>query len=166
MQCWVILVLTAMSYLRWFTSCLRCLKESLYHVFGWGLSSLYVGQILRAQGRIQESLALFQAATCLNPQNPSNLKQVGRCLFLLGKHKAALDVYDEAQKVRVRQLTCQVLCFNHVVYTKYLNGATYTLGDPAVARRFKLGYTKQQFPGLSLNVLHSISISRSDRDCT
>ncbi len=54
---------------------------------------------MRAQGRIQESLALFQAATCLNPQNPSNLKQVGRCLFLLGKHKAALDVYDEARKV-------------------------------------------------------------------
>lgn len=54
---------------------------------------------MRAKGRIQESLTLFQAATCLNPQNPANLKQVGRCLFLLGKHKAAIDVYDEAQKV-------------------------------------------------------------------
>lgn len=59
----------------------------------------FPGQIMRAQGRIQESLALFQAATCLNPQNPSNLKQVGRCLFLLGKHKAAIDVYDETEKV-------------------------------------------------------------------
>lgn len=57
---------------------------------------------MRAQGRIQESLELFQAATCLNPQNPSNLKQVGRCCFLLGKHKAALDIYDEAQKVNQR----------------------------------------------------------------
>lgn len=54
---------------------------------------------MRAEGRIQESLTLFQAATCLNPQNPANLKQVGRCLFLLGKHKSALEVYDEVQNV-------------------------------------------------------------------
>lgn len=54
---------------------------------------------MRAQGRIQESLALLQAATCLNPQNPANIKQVGRCLFLLGKHKSALEIYEEAQKV-------------------------------------------------------------------
>lgn len=50
---------------------------------------------------------MFQAATCLNPQNPSNLKQVGRCLFLLGKHKDALDVYDEAQKVKYGVVTCR-----------------------------------------------------------
>lgn len=59
---------------------------------------------MRAKGRIQESLTLFQAATCLNPQNPANLKQVGRCLFLLGKHKAAINVYDEAQKVLYEML--------------------------------------------------------------
>lgn len=56
---------------------------------------------MRAKGRIQESLSLFQAATCLNPQNPANLKQVGRSFVLLGKHKAALDVFDEVQKVGV-----------------------------------------------------------------
>ena len=55
--------------------------------------------ILRQQGRIEESLTTFQAALCMNPLNVNNLKQVGRSLFLLGKHKTALDVYDEAEKL-------------------------------------------------------------------
>jgi len=55
--------------------------------------------IKRQTGEIQESLHLFQAATCLNPQSVANLKQVGRSLYLLGKHKAAIDVYDEAQRI-------------------------------------------------------------------
>ena len=37
----------------------------------------------------------------LNPHNVANLKQVGRSLYLLGKHKAAVDVYDEAQRIGV-----------------------------------------------------------------
>ncbi len=57
--------------------------------------------IKRHQGKIQESLQLFQAATCLNPNMPANLKQVGRSLYLLGKHKAAIDVYCEAQRIGV-----------------------------------------------------------------
>jgi Bardet-Biedl syndrome 4 protein len=51
--------------------------------------------ILRQSGRIQESLQLFQAAACLNPENKENLKQVGRSLYLLGKHTAAIEVYEE-----------------------------------------------------------------------
>eukprot|EP00903_Cladosiphon_okamuranus_P014836 g13737.t1 len=83
-----------------YRECLAIIEEQLRACNGLAEYPIYVkGQILRAQGRVQESLALFQAATCLNPQNPSNLKQVGRCLFLLGKHKAALGVYDEAQKI-------------------------------------------------------------------
>eukprot|EP01052_Picozoa_sp_SAG31_P040656 SAG31_NODE_5941_length_2247_cov_1.585661_2_plen_126_part_00 len=46
-----------------------------------------------------ESLQLFQQAACLNPQNVANLKQVGRSLYLLGKHKSAIDVYAEAKKI-------------------------------------------------------------------
>ena len=41
----------------------------------------------------------FQAATCLSPHNVSNLKQVARSLYLLGKHRAAVDVYEETQKL-------------------------------------------------------------------
>jgi Bardet-Biedl syndrome 4 protein len=61
---------------------------------------IYVKALIKRQeGKIQESLQLFQAATCLNPHNIANLKQVGRSLYLLGKHKAAIDVYDEADKL-------------------------------------------------------------------
>lgn len=55
--------------------------------------------ILRHQGRIEESLTTFQAALCLNPMNVNNLKQVGRSLYLLGKHKTALDVFEEAEQL-------------------------------------------------------------------
>ncbi len=54
---------------------------------------------MRQQGRIEESLTTFQAALCLNPLNVNNLKQVGRSLFLIGKHKTALDVFEEAEKI-------------------------------------------------------------------
>ncbi|KAJ4456870.1 putative Bardet-Biedl syndrome 4 protein [Paratrimastix pyriformis] len=58
---------------------------------------LYIKALIkRRQGRIQESLELFQQVTRLNPHSIDNLKQVGRSLFLLGKHKAAVDVYEEA----------------------------------------------------------------------
>ncbi|KAH8056721.1 hypothetical protein JL720_14191 [Aureococcus anophagefferens] len=55
--------------------------------------------IMRQQGKIQESLTLFQSATCLNPSNVANLKQVGHSLYLLGKHKAALGVYKQAREM-------------------------------------------------------------------
>lgn len=59
--------------------------------------AIYVKALIyRQEGKIQESLAFFQAVTCLNPHNVLNLKQVGRSLYLLGNHKAAIDVYDEA----------------------------------------------------------------------
>ena len=67
-----------------------------------GLSEypIYVKALIKRQrGEIAESLQLFQAATCLNPHNVANLKQVGRSLYLLGRHKAALDVYEEALKL-------------------------------------------------------------------
>lgn len=54
---------------------------------------------MRQQGKIQESLQLFQSATCLNPSNVANLKQVGHSLYLLGKHKAALGVYKQAREM-------------------------------------------------------------------
>jgi Bardet-Biedl syndrome 4 protein len=55
--------------------------------------------ILRQRGQIQESLSLFQATVMLNPNNPANLKQVGRSLYLLGRHREAVECYEEAQKL-------------------------------------------------------------------
>ena len=63
---------------------------------------IYVKALIKRQrGEINESLQLFQAATCLNPHNVANLKQVGRSLYLLARHKAALDVYEEALRIGV-----------------------------------------------------------------
>ena len=63
---------------------------------------IYVKALIKRQrGEINESLQLFQAATCLNPHNLANLKQVGRSLYLLARHKAALDVYEEALRIGV-----------------------------------------------------------------
>ena len=45
---------------------------------------IYIKALIKRQrGEINESLQLFQAATCLNPHNIANLKQVGRSLYLL-----------------------------------------------------------------------------------
>lgn len=54
------------------------------------------GLIRRQQGRITESLQLFQAALCLSPRSVRILKQVARSLQLLGKHKQALSVLEQA----------------------------------------------------------------------
>lgn len=51
--------------------------------------------ILRIRGNIHESLELFKKCHLLNPSNVDYLKQFGRSLYLLGRHKAAIDVYDE-----------------------------------------------------------------------
>ena len=81
-----------------FVECHRLIEEQLRLCSGQSEYPLYIkGLILRQQGRIDESLLSFQAALCLNPTNVNNLKQVGRSLYLLGKHKMALEVFEEAE---------------------------------------------------------------------
>ena len=78
----------------------RCAPNSHAFISSPGLCeyAIYVKALIkRANGELQESLTLFQAATVLNPHNVANLKQVGRALYLLGKHKAAIDIYEEAK---------------------------------------------------------------------
>ena len=77
--------------------CLSVIEMALRESHGFAEFPLYVkAMILRDKGRISESLTLFQSATCLNPANVANLKQLGFSLYLLGKHRQALDVYGEA----------------------------------------------------------------------
>lgn len=84
------------------SECLALIEQVLAEFNGMCEYPIYIkGLIKRQQGQIHESLQLFQAATALNPHNVANLKQVGRSLYLLGKHKAAIDVYDEAQRIGV-----------------------------------------------------------------
>jgi len=83
-----------------FKDCLELVEEQLRESNGMCEYAIYVKALLRRQeGLVQESLRLFQAATCINPRNVHNLKQVGRSLYLLGKHRAAIEVYDEAQRL-------------------------------------------------------------------
>ncbi|XP_060577578.1 Bardet-Biedl syndrome 4 protein homolog isoform X2 [Ruditapes philippinarum] len=73
--------------------------------------------ILRMEGKIQESLELFQTCALLNPSIGENLKQVARSLFLLARHKAAIDVYNEAEKLSVNDWE---ICHNKGVCYMYL----------------------------------------------
>lgn len=64
-----------------YDECLRVIEEQLKAANGLCEYPVYVKALIRRQqGRIQESLQLFQAATCLNPHSAANLKQVGRSL--------------------------------------------------------------------------------------
>lgn len=80
-----------------YKECLRSIEEQLHKTHGQSEYPLYIkGLILRERGRIEDSLTIFQAALCLNPTNIFNLRQVGQTLFLMGKHRDALAVFEEA----------------------------------------------------------------------
>ncbi|CEL97655.1 unnamed protein product [Vitrella brassicaformis CCMP3155] len=83
-----------------FADSLRVIEEVLKESRGLCEYAIFVkGLNKRLEGRVHESLSLFQAAACLNPQALNNLKQVAKSLYLLGRHRAALDVYEEAQRI-------------------------------------------------------------------
>ena len=86
-------------YVRYeFEECKKVIEEQLRESDGMCEYAIYVKALmLRQEGRIHESLELFQAVTCLSPGSATNLRQVGRSLYLLGNHPAAIDVYEEAQ---------------------------------------------------------------------
>eukprot|EP00697_Spironema_sp_BW2_P007437 gnl/Spiro4/21713_TR10634_c0_g1_i1.p1 gnl/Spiro4/21713_TR10634_c0_g1~~gnl/Spiro4/21713_TR10634_c0_g1_i1.p1 ORF type:complete len:417 (+),score=89.58 gnl/Spiro4/21713_TR10634_c0_g1_i1:98-1348(+) len=83
-----------------YSECLQLIEEVLKRTRGLSEYALYIKALIRRiEGKIEESLELFHAATVQNPTNPANLKQIARSLFLLGRHTAALEVYDEVQKI-------------------------------------------------------------------
>ena len=85
-----------------FPACLRTIDSVLQDTAGQCEYAIYTKALIkRQQGLISESLILFQQATVLNPHNVQNLKQVGRSLYLLGKHRQAIEVYSEAQRIGI-----------------------------------------------------------------
>ncbi|XP_034015765.1 LOW QUALITY PROTEIN: Bardet-Biedl syndrome 4 protein-like [Thalassophryne amazonica] len=83
-----------------YDTCKVIIKEQLQETNGMCEYAIYVqALILRLEGKIQQSLELFQSCASLNPSSPDNLKQVARSLFLLGKHKAAIEFYNEAARL-------------------------------------------------------------------
>uniref|UniRef100_A0A665V808 BBSome complex member BBS4 n=1 Tax=Echeneis naucrates TaxID=173247 RepID=A0A665V808_ECHNA len=83
-----------------YDTCKAIIKELLQETNGMCEYAIYVqALILRLEGKIQQSLELFQSCAILNPSSADNLKQVARSLFLLGKHKAAIEFYHEAARL-------------------------------------------------------------------
>ena len=92
-----------MQYIRQeYDDALKTIDQQLKDCRGMAEYPIYVKALIKRQrGEINDSLQLFQAATGLNPHNIANLKQVGRSLYLLARHRAALDVYEEALRIGV-----------------------------------------------------------------
>ncbi|KAM8972208.1 BBSome complex member BBS4 [Pelodytes ibericus] len=108
-----------MHYVRKdYETCKAVIKEQLQATEGVCEYAVYVqALILRLEGKIQESLELFQTCAILNPTSSDNLKQVARSLFLLGKHRAAVEVYNEAARLNQKDWE---ICHNLGVCYLYL----------------------------------------------
>ena len=83
-----------------YDDCIKLIEEMLEDSQGKSEYALYVkALILRIKGNIHESLELFKKCHLLNPVNIDYLKQFGRSLYLLGRHKAAIEVFDECLNI-------------------------------------------------------------------
>ncbi|XP_045128837.1 Bardet-Biedl syndrome 4 protein-like isoform X2 [Portunus trituberculatus] len=81
-----------------FDVCKQLIREQLEETRGMCEYANYVqGLILRQEGKIQESFELFQLCNILNPSSVENIKQMARALFLLGKHRLAVEAYLQAE---------------------------------------------------------------------
>ena len=114
-----------------FPSCLRVIDGVLVDTGGQCEFAIYTKALIRRQqGLISDSLSLFQQATLLNPHNTQNLKQVGRSLYLLGKHRQAIEVYCEAQRIGIDDWEVwhnKGLCHLHMkAYTDALDCFTHS----------------------------------------
>ncbi|CCI40533.1 unnamed protein product [Albugo candida] len=84
-------------YLRQeYEECMELIEEVMTSSQGLSEYPIYVkALILRHYGKVEQSLQLFQAISCLNPGNKENIKQIGRSLLLLGKHANAIKIFKE-----------------------------------------------------------------------
>ncbi|XP_020894361.1 Bardet-Biedl syndrome 4 protein [Exaiptasia diaphana] len=86
-----------------FDKCKALIEDQLQETQGMCEYALYAqALIFRQEGKIQDSLELFQQTVRISPFNADNMKQVARSLFLLARHKAALEVYNEAAKLSTK----------------------------------------------------------------
>ena len=79
-----------------YKECLTLIEKTLKDSDGHCEYATYLkALILRIKGQIHESLDLFKKCHLLDPANPDYLKQFGRSLYLIGRHKLAIDVFDD-----------------------------------------------------------------------
>ncbi|XP_033022756.1 Bardet-Biedl syndrome 4 protein [Lacerta agilis] len=124
-----------------YDSCKILIKEQLQETRGICEYAVYVqALIFRLEGKIHESLELFQTCAILTPRSADNLKQVARSLFLLGKHKAAIEVYNDAAQFNEKDWEiCHNLgvCYMHL---KHFNKAKDQLNNALELNRHDLTY--------------------------
>ncbi|KAM9496605.1 BBSome complex member BBS4 isoform 2-T2 [Clarias gariepinus] len=96
--------------------------------------------ILRVEGKIQQSLELFQSCAILNPTSSDNLKQVARSLFLLGKHKAAIEVYNEAARLNPKDWEINHNLGVCYIYTKDFKSAEEHLNMALQLNKHDMSY--------------------------
>jgi len=86
-----------------FDECLKLIETMLDESSGRSEYANFVkALILRIKGSIHESLELFKKCHLLNPSSTEYLKQFGRSLYLLGRHKAAIEVFDEVLTINAQ----------------------------------------------------------------
>ncbi|XP_055790837.1 Bardet-Biedl syndrome 4 protein isoform X4 [Salvelinus fontinalis] len=121
--------------------CKSIIKEQLHETGGMCEYAIYVqALILRLEGKIQQSLDLFQSCAILNPGSSDNLKQVARSLFLLGKHKAAIEVYNEASQLNEKDWEISHNLGVCYIYTKDFNSAEEQLNIALELSKHDLTY--------------------------
>ncbi|NXY76996.1 BBS4 protein, partial [Glareola pratincola] len=126
---------------RDYEECKAVIKEQLQESHGLCEYAVYVqALIFRLEGKIQESLELFQTCSILNPRSADNLKQVARSLFLLGKHKAAIEVYNEAAKLDEKDWEISHNLGVCYMYLKHFNKARDQLNNALELNRHDLTY--------------------------
>ncbi|OPJ70001.1 Bardet-Biedl syndrome 4 protein [Patagioenas fasciata monilis] len=126
---------------RDYEECKAVIKEQLQESQGLCEYAVYVqALIFRLEGKIQESLELFQTCSIMNPRSADNLKQVARSLFLLGKHKAAIEVYNEAAKLNEKDWEISHNLGVCYMYLKHYNKAQDQLNRALELNRHDLTY--------------------------
>ncbi|CAG7817894.1 unnamed protein product [Allacma fusca] len=83
---------------REFETCKSVIHEELARLNGNSEYANYIlALVLRSEGRMQESLDRLQVCHELEPMNANTVNQIARSLFLLGRHRLAVDAYQKAQ---------------------------------------------------------------------
>ncbi|XP_010882590.1 Bardet-Biedl syndrome 4 protein isoform X2 [Esox lucius] len=138
-----------------YETCKAIIKEQLQETRGMCEYAVYVqALILRLEGKIQQSMDLFQSCAVLNPGSSENLKQVARSLFLLGKHKAAIEVYNEASQLNQKDWEISHNLGVCYIYTKDFTSAKEQLN-------IALGLSKHD---LTYMMLGKIYLLEGDND--
>ncbi|XP_054069689.1 Bardet-Biedl syndrome 4 protein isoform X3 [Rissa tridactyla] len=103
----------------------------------WKLSSKSSSRSLMGCANMQST---FKTCSILNPRSADNLKQVARSLFLLGKHKAAIEVYNEAAKLDEKDWEISHNLGVCYMYLKHFNKARDQLNNALELNRHDLTY--------------------------